>query len=129
MVQIIISFLFQMSAKPMGQHLCPQIQVKGWSQFISTELKEQKSTHVQGGNAKKPIKVLLKKSLPGMRESFNMAHVTIMPPKNKTLREWVEPEKKKVVQKSHVGDDGNSLESDLCVNSQQQKYRNHILRL
>lgn len=74
-----------MSAKPMGQHLCPQIQVKGRSQFISTELKEQKSTHVQGGNAKKPIKVLLKKSLPGMHESFNMAHMTKCPQRTKLL--------------------------------------------
>lgn len=44
-----------------------------------------------------------------------------MPMKNRPLREWEEPEKEEVVQKSHVRDDENSLESDLCANSQQQK--------
>lgn len=63
----------------MGQHECPQIQVKGQSQFISTELKEQKPTHVRGNNAKKPNKVLLKKSLLGMHESLNIAHMTKYP--------------------------------------------------
>ena len=44
-----------------------------------------------------------------------------MPMKNRPLREWEELEKKEVFQKSHVRDDENSLESDLCANSQQQK--------
>lgn len=102
--------------------------MKVQSQFTSTELKEQKPTHVQGGNAKKPNDVLLKKSLPGRYESLNNGPYDQMPVENRPHKECEEPEKK-VGGKSHVGDGGNSLESDLCVNSQQQKkFLHHILR-
>jgi hypothetical protein len=72
MVQVTIStvaFLFH------KQHLL--FPTPGEVKFTSIELKEQKPIHVQATTpkTKKHNKVLLIKSLPGMHEGLNMAHV------------------------------------------------------